>query len=115
VDAEGQRFDGARRYRLRLPPSIPARHGWSVVLYDTQTRSMLQTDQRFPSISSRRGCQVDDDGSIAIEFGPTPPEGAGNWLQTVPGKGWSIILRLDGPLQPFFDGSWRPGELEPLP
>ena len=114
VDADGRRFDGARRYRLRLPPSIPARHGWSVVLYDTQTRSMLQTDQRFPSISSRRGgIAAADDGAIEIEFGPVPPErGAVNWLQTVPEKGWSTMLRLDGPLQAFFDGSWRPGEVE---
>jgi hypothetical protein len=37
---------------------------------------------------------------------------AGNWIQTVPGKGWFVILRLYSPLQPFFDKSWRPGEVE---
>jgi hypothetical protein len=112
ADSAGHHLDGSRRYRLRLPPQIPAQHGWSVVVYDTQTRSMLQTDQRFPSISSRRGYRSGEDGSVDVEFGPNPPEGAANWLQTVPGKSWSIVLRLDGPLQPFFDGSWRPGELE---
>jgi hypothetical protein len=30
----------------------------------------------------------------------------------VPGKGWFVVLRLYGPLQPFFDKTWRPGEIE---
>jgi hypothetical protein len=36
----------------------------------------------------------------------------GNWVQTVPGKGWNLILRLYGPLEPFFDKTWRPSEIE---
>jgi hypothetical protein len=32
----------------------------------------------------------------------------------VPGKGWWIILRLYNPLQPFFDKSWRPSEIEAI-
>ena len=35
-----------------------------------------------------------------------------NWVQTWPGKGWTVILRLYGPLQPFFDKTWRPSEIE---
>jgi hypothetical protein len=117
VDATGRPLDGGRRYRLHLPPDIPARQFWSLVLYDTQTRSMLQTDQRFPSTGSQRaGLHVSGDGSVDIEFGPAAPEGgeSANWLQTMPQKGWSTILRLYGPLQAFFDGSWRPGEIEPV-
>jgi hypothetical protein len=78
---------------------------------------MLQTDQRFPSTGSQRaGLVVNADRSVDIEFGPSPPEAGSpaNWLQTMPDKGWSTILRLYGPLQPFFDGSWRPGEIEPV-
>jgi hypothetical protein len=42
------------------------------------------------------------------------PEGKeNNWLQTVPGKGWWTILQLYNQLQPFFDKSWRPSEIEP--
>jgi hypothetical protein len=37
-----------------LPESIPAKTSWSMVVYDNQTRSMLQTDQEFPSIGSQR-------------------------------------------------------------
>ena len=36
----------------------------------------------------------------------------GNLIQTLPGKGWFVILRLYSPLEPFFDKSWNPGEIE---
>jgi hypothetical protein len=49
-----------------------------------------------------------------VYFGPTAPEGRqSNWVQTVPGKSWFTILRLYGPLQAWFDQTWRPGEIEP--
>ena len=28
------------------------------------------------------------------------------------GAHWLVILRLYSPLEPFFDKSWRPGEIE---
>jgi hypothetical protein len=30
----------------------------------------------------------------------------------MPAKGWFAILRLYSPLPPFFDKSWRAGEIE---
>jgi hypothetical protein len=33
-------------------------------------------------------------------------------VQTNPGKGWFVILRLYGPLQAWFNKTWRPGEIE---
>ena len=53
LDGDGEPFDGAKTYKLRLPANVPVKDFWSVILYDTQTRSMLQTDQRFPSVSSQ--------------------------------------------------------------
>ena len=35
-----------------------------------------------------------------------------NWVQTRPGKGWHMILRLYYPLEPLFNKSWEPGEIE---
>ena len=114
-DSEGEYLDGARNYRLTLPPDIPESRFWSVILYDNQTRSMLQTDQHLPRLGSQSGTvETNADGSTDIYFGPTAPEGKeDNWLQTVPGKGWWTILRLYNPLQPFFDKTWRPSEIEP--
>ncbi len=116
VDAKSQPLDGGKTYKLHLPPGIPAKQFWSLVLYDTQTRSMLQTDQQFPSISSqKKGVAINPDTSVDVYFGPTPPSGKeSNWVQTWPGKGWTVILRLYGPLQPFFDKTWRPSEIEEM-
>jgi hypothetical protein len=76
---------------------------------------LLQTDQQYPSISSQRGVQENPDGSYDIYFGPEAPKGKeSNWIQTVPGKGWNVILRFYGPLQPWFDRTWQPGDIEPV-
>jgi hypothetical protein len=114
VDSKGRALDGSKTYRIHLPPNIPAKNFWSFVIYDNQTRSMLQTDERFPSIGSqKKGLVVNADTSVDIWFGPTAPAGhEANWLQTVPGKGWNVLIRLYGPLQPWFDKTWKPGEFE---
>ena len=87
---------------------------WSVVLYDPQTRSMLQTDEQFPSINNQTGDpEMNTDGSVDIYFGPTAPKGKErNWIQTVESKGFLLIFRLYGPLEPWFDKTWRPGKIE---
>jgi hypothetical protein len=114
VDSEGKPLDGSKTYKIHLPPHIPAKDFWSFVVYDNQTRSMLQTDQQFPSIGSQReGVVVNPDTSVDVWFGPTAPRGhEANWVQTVPGKGWNVLFRLYGPLQPWFDKTWKPGEFE---
>ena len=117
VDSRGRPFDGAKTYKLHLPPNIPAKDFWSVVVYDTQTRSMLQTDQQFPSTGSQKtGLVTNPDGSVDIYFGPTNPANvnAANWVQTVPRKGWFMALRLYGPLQSWFDQTWKPSEIEEI-
>lgn len=116
VDAGGDPLDGGKSYRLHLPPHIPVKTFWSVIVYDTQTRSMLQTDERFPSVSSQNeSLLVNADGSVDVYFGPTAPAGKeSNWVQTIPGKGWFTILRLYGPLKSWFDKTWRPDDIKPL-
>ena len=67
---------------------------WSFVIYDNQTRSMLQTDQQFPSISSqKKDIVTNPDSSVDVWFGPAAPVGhEANWVQTIPGKGWNTLL-----------------------
>jgi hypothetical protein len=113
-DAAGRYLNGSKTYRLHLPSNIPAKDFWSLTVYDPQTRSMLQTDQRFPSTGSqKKDIIINPDTSVDVYFGPEPPPGKeANWIQTIPGKGWWVMLRLYGPLEPWFDKTWRPGEIE---
>ena len=100
VDSKKRPLDGSKTYKLHLPPDIPVKDFWAVTMYDTQTRSQLQTDQQFPTLDSyRKGMKTNADGSIDIYFAPEAPDGKeNNWLQTIPDKSWFIALRLYGPL-----------------
>jgi len=113
LDAQGNPLDGAKTYRLHVAANVPVKDFWSVVVYDPQTRSMLQTDQQFPSLSSARGLKLNGDGSADIYFASKRPADAANWIQTVPGKGWFLIFRLYGPLQAWFDKSWKLEDIQP--
>jgi len=119
-DADGDRLEGGRSYRMTLPKDIPAARFWSVTLYDNQTRSMLQTPQRFPRAGSQSyptpAATADADGSTTLTFGPERPLDSpeGNWIQTTEGLGWFPILRLYSPLESFFDKTWQPSEIEPV-
>ena len=113
-DADGNPLDGGKTYKVHVPPNVPAKDFWSFTLYDNQTRSMLQTDARFPGIDDKKPGMIENsDGSYDVYFGPKAPKGQeNNWVQTIPGKGWSVILRLYGPLEAWYNKTWRPGEIE---
>ena len=113
-DKDWNLLDGSKNYKLHVPANPPAKDFWSVVLYDPQTRSELQTSQPFPSKNNKVNPPVANaDGSVDLYFGPTAPAGKEkNWVQTVPGKGWFTLFRLYGPLEPWFDKTWKPGEIE---
>ena len=114
MDSKHRALEGAKTYKVQLPPNIPAKDFWSFVAYDSQTRSMLQTDQQFPSIgTASKGVVFNADGSLDVWFGPTAPRGhEKNWVQTVPGRGWATVFRLYGPEKSWFDKTWKPGEIE---
>jgi len=114
ADKNGIPFDGAKNYRLNIPANVPAKDFWSFVVYDPQTRSELQTGQALPSKNNKREkLTTNPDGSVDLFIGPKAPAGKeANWVQSVPGKGWFGIFRLYGPLEPWFDKKWKPGEIE---
>jgi hypothetical protein len=116
LDANGNALDGSKNYKLNLPKDPPALKFISVVVYDPQTRSELQTSQPYPSKNSARDKLIEnEDGSIDLYFGPEAPAGKeANWIQTVPGKGWFSLLRLYSPTEAWFDQTWRPGEIEEI-
>lgn len=118
LDSEGKPFNGAKTYKVALPKGIPAEAFWSFTLYDNQTRSMLQTPQKYPRAGSQSypspAAEAAADGVTTLYFSPTQPKGVarGNWIQTDPNKGWFTLLRLYSPLPSFFDKSWRLSEIE---
>jgi hypothetical protein len=113
-DSEGRYLDGGKTYTVTLPAPIPAKDFWSFVVYDNQTRSVLETDQKSAGVDSNSpDIKANADGSYTVWFAPTPPAGQeGNWVQTMPGKGYNVLLRLYGPLEPWFDKTWMPGDFE---
>ena len=117
-DSSGAYLDGSKTYKLNIPANPPAQRFWSFVVYDPQTRSMLQSKEMpYPSKNNKRNPEMakNADGSIDLYFGPEAPAGQeSNWVKTVPGKGWFGIFRLYGPGQEWFDRTWKLGEIEQL-
>ena len=113
TDGEGAPLSGGSTYRLSLPPKIPAEIFWSLTLYAAENSSGLANGQPFPSLGSRDKPVQNADGSTDLYLGPQAPAGkADDWLATVPGKGYFVILRLYGPTKASFDKSWKPGDVE---
>jgi hypothetical protein len=113
TDSEGAPLSGGSNYRLSLPPNIPAAIFWSLTLYDAENSSGLANGQPFPSLGSRDKPAQNADGSTDPYLGPQAPAGKqGNWLATVPGKGYFVILRLYGPTEAAINKSWKPGDFE---
>lgn len=113
TDNSGTPLTGETNYRINLPPNIPAANFWSVTLYEAENASGLANGQPFPSLGSRDKPAPNADGSTDIYLGPKAPAGKeGNWLATVPGRGYFVILRLYGPTEAAIDKSWKPGDIE---
>ena len=113
TDSDGTPLAGGSNYRLKLPANIPAANFWSVTLYEAENASGLANGQPFPSLGSRDKPTQNADGSTDLYLGPKAPEGKqGNWLATVPGRGYFAIVRLYGPTEPGLNKSWKPGDIE---
>jgi hypothetical protein len=114
-DAKGEFLDGGKDYKLHLPADVPVKNFWSIVAYDADSRSLLRNDQPFPSVSTYTGPKANDDDSIDVYFGPSAPAGKEkNWIQTRPGNGWFVLFRFYGPLEPFFNQTWKPDDIVPV-
>lgn len=113
TDSTGTPLSGGSSYRVKLPPNVPAANFWSLTLYEAENASGLANGQPFPSLGSRDKPGQNADGTTDLYLGPKAPEGKqGNWLATVPGKGYFAILRLYGPTEAAINKSWKPGDIE---
>jgi len=113
-DAKGVFLDGGKNYKLTIPQPVPDKLFWSVTIYDTATRSQVQTDQNKAALRSMFELKdVPTNTPVDLYVGPTPPKGnEGRWIKTTPGTGWFAYIRIYGPEQAAFDRSWKPGDFE---
>lgn len=113
-DSTGAYVDGSKTYKLTVPQPVPGKLFWSVTVYDSDTRSQIQTDQDKAALRSLFELKdVSKTSPTELYFGPSAPAGKENqWIKTIPGKGWFVYFRIYGPEQPAFNGSWKPGDFE---
>ncbi len=110
-DADGNYLMGGNTYRIDLPPNAPANLFWSVTVYDAETAAGVDADgQTYPSLNSMNDLVYNDDGSVSMYIAPERPDGAGNWIKSVPGRGWFSLIRWYGPTADFFDRNYKPGD-----
>ena len=106
-------LDGGKHYVLHVPLPVPGKLFWSVTVYDTETRSQIQTSQKKAALRSLFELKDVKGKAAELHFGPAAPKGKdGRWIQTIPGKGWFVYFRIYGPEAAAFDGSWKPGDFE---
>lgn len=112
-DSEGNKLRGDSNYTITLPGHPPATLFWSMTMYEAENGTGYMNDQPFPSKGLRDKPKVNDDGTITLYVGPDAP-GKGlenNWLQTLPDKGFFLILRVYGPEADVQNGTWRPSDI----
>jgi hypothetical protein len=111
-DGKGNWLDGDNNYSLHVAPNVPVEDFWSVMVYDAETRSMIVNNQ-VPGRDSNGKLKTNKDGSVDLYFGPKAPKGnEGNWVKTLPGKGFFLYFRAYGPKKEFFDRSWTLDDLK---
>lgn len=112
ADSKGKSLSGEKFYMLRLLTLIPGCNFWSLIIYDSQTQLIIHTDQSWPSVySTQKVLEVNPDGSVDIFFGPVNTNVMKcNFLKTIPGKEWFVILRLYDLAEPV-NSEWKPEEI----
>ena len=110
----GHAFDGGQNYHLHVPPDPPAKQFWSITLYDVNTRGLIQNQEQIADRSScQPGLVKNADGSVDLFFGPNVSRGMeNNRIPTVPGRTWFAGIRLNAPLEPYFDKTWLLPDIE---
>jgi hypothetical protein len=114
-DNTGATLDRGESYKLSVPQPVPGK--LFLVCDRVRHRDAFagtdQTEQGRIAIAVRvERCERRDDGTL---FRPSTPNGKeGQWIHTIPGKGWFVYFRVYGPEKPAFDGSWKPGDFEQL-
>src|SRR5262249_47019156 len=114
-DKDGNAFDGARTYRLTVPPNAPVKQYWSATVYDRETHTLIRNLDRASLASITSGFQKSPDGSVEVYFRPKAPAGKeGNWVPTDPNGKFELLFRLYGPEKALFEKTWKLPDVEKI-
>ena len=112
-DKDGNWLEGGNNYKLVVPPNVPARDFWSVVVYDLKTAAWIREMPKVGIDSLRKDLAKNEDGSVDVYFGPKAPLGMeANWIPTAPGRRFLLLFRFYGPEPAVFDGSFELNDVE---
>ena len=110
-DAADHALDGARSYRLRLPVRSFPTNTWSLTVYETDQRVLMNNGLGIAARSSRDPLRFNTDGTLDLYVGPTVPNGwERNAIISTPGLSWFAMMRLSE-LPENGNGSSRPPRL----
>jgi hypothetical protein len=105
-DANDEDLDGARTYKLTVPPNAPVTQYWSATAYDRDMHTLIRDVTRASRASQTS--KPNADGSVDIYFGPKAPAGKeDNWVPTKAGARFEVMFRLYGPEKSLFDKKWK--------
>lgn len=109
LDENKEWLDGKHTYEIVVPKNAPANQFWSITAYDNDSRCIIQNKENKSDISSvMENLKIEDNGDVRVFVGPKAPKGyENNWIPSNPQKGFFVYLRLYGPLEPYFDKSWK--------
>ena len=106
----------ARDYTLHVPADPPAKLFWSVTVYDVATRCLIDNDQQRGDRGSRDADlrhQRRRLGRPVLRADRRPTAASRTGCRPSPGRHWFSYFRLYGPLEPYFDRSWKLGDITP--
>jgi hypothetical protein len=112
-DKDGADYDGAKTYRLHVPPGVPIEQYWSLTAYDRDTHALIRNVDRASRASNNAEVKKNFDGSVDLYLGAKAPAGQeSNWIPTDPARKFELMFRLYGPKKEFFDKVWTLPDVE---
>jgi hypothetical protein len=114
-DGSGHRLSGENTYTVRIPPNVPAKQYWSMIVYAVDTSAFFRDAPVVTLDSYNQIMRRNADGSVDVYFGPKPPAGKeANWIYTAPGKAFFPAMRFYGPDTPLLERTWKLPDLEKM-
>ena len=114
LDSNGNPLDGGKTYKVHVPADVPAKDFGRLHSMTTRRDRCCRPTHSFrrSGVTTRASSRIKMALTTSTLVQRHRKGKESNWVQTVPGKGWNTICRLYGPLESWFDQTWRPGEIE---